>query len=67
MYYKGVQTCNKFIVSVTDLIVRMMKMLGNEEKKEDYLTMECEAKNGIEIIRKIVNMTKKSVSQTAED
>ena len=50
-----------------DLIVRMMKMLGNEEKKEDYLTMECEAKNGIEIIRKIVNMTKKSVSQTAED
>jgi hypothetical protein len=40
MYYKGVQTCNKLIVSVTDLIVRMMKMLGNEEKKEDYLTIE---------------------------
>ena len=45
----------------------MIKILGNEEKKEEYLTMECEAKNGIEIIRKIVNMTKKSVSQTAED
>lgn len=44
-----------------------MKILGNEEKKEDYLAMESEAKNGIEIIRKIVNMTKKSVSQTAED
>lgn len=50
-----------------DLIVRMIKIFGNEEKKEEYLTMECEAKNGIEIIRKIVNMTKKSVSQTAED
>ena len=55
------------IIFFSELIVKMMKIHDNEEKKDEYSAMESEAKSAIETIKTIVNTTKKSTPQTAED
>ncbi|CAC5405181.1 UFL1 [Mytilus coruscus] len=50
-----------------DLIMKIMKVQGNEEKKEEFSSLESEAKLQMDEIKKVVFMGKKATVQMAEN